>query len=204
MIKKFSILLGLLLALGASAAWAQTTPSITFGANVTTGNGSVTPVLTWSTTPVATSCTASGDWTGTKAASGSETLAVITKSATYNITCQWPGQSTITVRWIPPTKNTDGSTLTDLAGFTVYYGTSPTMSSNTVLDVPGAGVTSKVLSPLTPATYYIVMDAYNAAGVHSDKSAIFSKVLASSSSTSKTVGIVVNPVPNGVTGITLE
>ncbi len=30
-----------------------------------------------------------------------------------------------TVAWIPPTRNSDGSTITDLAGYTIYYGTSP-------------------------------------------------------------------------------
>lgn len=29
-----------------------------------------------------------------------------------------------TLSWTPPTKNTDGSRLTDLAGYKIYYGTS--------------------------------------------------------------------------------
>lgn len=198
------LLLGLFLATACSVAMAQTTPSITFTANVTTGNGSVTPVLTWSTTPVAQSCTASGDWTGTKAASGTQTLAAITRSATYNLSCTWAGQTTLTVSWVPPILNTDGSTLTDLAGFKVYYGTSSTMSSNTVKDVPGANVTSYTIASLSPATYYVVASAYNAAGVESDKSAIVSKTLSASSTTQKTVGIVVNPVPNPPTNVTVQ
>ena len=198
------ILAGLLLALVSSAAIAQTTPSITFTANVTTGNGSVTPVLTWSTTPAAQSCTASGDWTGTKAASGTQTLAAITKSATYNLSCSWPGQSSITVKWTPPTTNTDGSALTDLAGYKVYYGTSSTMSNNQVKDVTGGTTTQTVLSPLVAGTWYIVASAYNAAGVESDKTAIISKTLSASASTSKTVGIVVNPVPSAPTNLTAE
>jgi len=29
----------------------------------------------------------------------------------------------ITINWVPPTENVDGSPLTDLSGYTVYYGT---------------------------------------------------------------------------------
>lgn len=203
MMKK--ILLSLALALGVSSAIAQTTPTITFGANVTTGNGSVTPVLTWSTTPAAQSCTATGDWSGSKAASGTQTLTAITKSATYNLSCTWQGDNTITLKWTPPTTNTDGSTLTDLAGYKVYYGTSPTMSVNTIKDV-GPSSSSVTLGPLAAGTWYMVMSAYNAAGVESDKVPVpvLSKTLTASTSTSKTVGIVVNPVPLAPTNVTVE
>lgn len=199
------ILFGLLLALGVSSAIAQTTPSITFGANVTTGSGSVTPVLTWSTTPVAQGCTATGDWTGNKAASGTQTLPAITKSATYNLACTWPGDNTITLTWTPPTTNTDGSTLTDLAGFKVYYGTSASMSANQVKEV-GAGVETTTLGPLAAGTWYMVMSAKNAAGLESDKAPAppLSKTLTASASTSKTVGIVVNPVPMAPTNVTVQ
>jgi len=33
----------------------------------------------------------------------------------------YPAQATVS--WIPPTTNTDGTALTDLAGYKVYYGT---------------------------------------------------------------------------------
>ena len=61
--------------LAAGAAQAQTAGTVTLRANPTSATGSIVPVLTWSTNPVATSCTASGGWSGTKAASGTQTLA---------------------------------------------------------------------------------------------------------------------------------
>ena len=38
-----------------------------------------------------------------------------------------PGSSsgTVTLSWTPPTQNVDGSYLTDLAGYNIYYGTHP-------------------------------------------------------------------------------
>ena len=71
----------------------QPVPTITFNANPTSviTNGSTT--LTWSTTN-ATSCTASGGWTGTKATSGSQSSGPLTQSTTYTLTCSSTGGST--------------------------------------------------------------------------------------------------------------
>ena len=45
---------------------------------------------------------------------------------------------TATISWIPPTQNTDGSALTDLAGYRIYYGTSPSsLNQNVELSNPG-------------------------------------------------------------------
>jgi hypothetical protein len=71
----------------------------------------------------ATSCSAT--WTASKAASGSQALAEITKTNKYDMTCAWPGVvQTVTVNWDAPTENTDGTPLTDLGGYRVAVGTS--------------------------------------------------------------------------------
>ena len=96
----------------AGAAQGQTAGVVTLTANRTSNVGSFAPVLTWSTNPVAQSCTASGGWSGTKAASGSQTQATIGASTNYTLTCTW-GSGSATVNWTPPTANTDGSVLTN-------------------------------------------------------------------------------------------
>lgn len=53
---------------------------------------SATPACQWSSTN-ATACTAAGGWSGTKALTGSETLAKITVSSEYRLTCSGPGGS---------------------------------------------------------------------------------------------------------------
>jgi hypothetical protein len=204
MAMKLKILIGVLLAFGAvSSALAQTAGTITFGTNVTTGNGTVTPVLTWSTAPAAQSCVASGGWSGTKAAAGSETLAAISKTATYNITCTWGAKTSVTVRWAPPTTNVDGSSLTDLKGIKVYGGTSPT-ALTLVRDVGGA-VNNVQVTGLTPGTWYFQASAYNMADAESTKSPTPpASIVLSNAQGTKSVGITVNPVPNNPTDVTVE
>lgn len=83
------------------------------------------------------------------------------------------GNGSATLSWEPPTENTDGTPLTDLAGYKIYYGTSPGVYSNTVqIDTPG--LTAYVVDNLVPATYYFVATAFNAAGVESETSNVAS------------------------------
>src|SRR3954462_15892373 len=115
-------LLALPLMLLGGFAQAQTAGTVTLTANKTSAQGSLAPVLTWSTTPVASSCTASGAWSGTNFASGRETLAAITASKSYTLTCAW-GNGNAKLSWVAPKQNTDGSSLTNLKGFKIVYGT---------------------------------------------------------------------------------
>lgn len=189
----------------AFAAHAQNT--ITFTAQTTTGDGSVVPALTWSTAPPATSCAATGDpaWTGPKAASGTQTLAAITSSATYNLACTWAADNKATLTWTAPTKNTDGSNLTDLASFRAYWGTVAGVWPNQAPVPGGASATTFVVTPLTPATWNFTVTAVNAAGKESAMAAAVQKTItATGPSQSKTVGIVVNPVPLAVTGLAVQ
>lgn len=200
-------------ALSQAAAAANTISLI--GTSTQNADGSVTPALSWCTGQSATpqgvcsgtpasSCTASGAWSGTKAVSGTQTQPNVTTTSTYTLSCTWPGQDSITLNWSPPTQNTDGSALTDLAGFKIFYGTSASMSQNTVVDVKDPAATSKVLGPgLAPNTYYIVIDAYNAAGVESSKvpTPPLSKVLAAGSSVSQSFKVA---FPNAPTNVTVQ
>jgi hypothetical protein len=81
-----------------------------------------------------------------------------------------------TVSWTPPTTNTDGSPLTNLAGYRVYWGTSPgSYSSSVTLNNPG--LTSYVVGNLPPGTYYFVATALSSSGAESAFSAAASKTI---------------------------
>jgi hypothetical protein len=90
-----------------------------------------TTTLSWSSLE-ATSCTASGDWAGDRDLTDSEVVGPLNADASYQLTCDGPSGSAVsmvtvrvldkTVRWQPPTQNVDGTPLTDLAGFIVYWG----------------------------------------------------------------------------------
>lgn len=74
----------------------------------------------------------------------------------------------VTLSWKAPTHNTDGTQLTDLAGYKVYYGLA-TGDYTTMIDVADPGLTSFSVTNLEGGvTYFFVMTAYNEAGTESD------------------------------------
>jgi hypothetical protein len=78
--------------------------------------------------------------------------------------------------WTPPTQNTDGTSLTNLAGYRIYYGTSSAALTQMV-QVSTAGVSSYVIENLSPSTYYFAIRAYTAAGAESANSNLVTKVV---------------------------
>jgi hypothetical protein len=179
-----------LMFLAAGAANAQTAGVVTLRANSASAQGSIVPVLTWSTNPVAASCRASGGWSGTKAASGTQTLASINASTNYTLTCSW-GTGTARVSWAAPTTNTDGSALTNLAGFRVYYSTTNGSFSQSTL-VSDTTSRSATIAALAPGTWYFTVRALNSNQVASANSNVASKAV-SGSTAARTVGITVTP-----------
>jgi len=80
---------------------------------------------------------------------------------------------TATLDWTPPLQNSDGSALTNLAGYTVYYGTAPDKLTESV-KVSNPGVAAYTLSNLASGTWYFAVTAYSATGVESDRSGVVS------------------------------
>ena len=83
---------------------------------------------------------------------------------------------TAALTWTAPTRNTDGTALTDLAGYRIYHGISPTALTD-IRQVPGATVLAYNFTALTSGTHYFAIAAYNAAGVESVLSAVGTKVV---------------------------
>jgi hypothetical protein len=81
---------------------------------------------------------------------------------------------TASLSWTAPTRNTDGSPITGLAGYHVYYGTDPHNFTQTV-KISGAAQTTYVVTGLTAGKYYFAVSAYNAMGRESVKSNVVSK-----------------------------
>jgi hypothetical protein len=197
-----------LLLLMTGAAFAQTSPVLTFTAGTTTGAGSVVPVLTWSTTPAASACAASGDaaWTGAKAVAGTQTLAAITSSKTYNLTCSW-NDVRVTVKWTPATQNEDGTPYTDPKSVEVFGSkdltTVFTPTASFPVKVDATSPQQATIGPLSPGTWYFGTKSLNQAGVESAASQIVSKVVSATSAT-RSVGVTVNPVPLPPSNVTVE
>jgi hypothetical protein len=76
----------------------------------------------------------------------------------------------VTLSWTAPTQNSDGSTLTDLAGYKIYYGTSAGSYPHKI-SIDTSGTTTYVVDNLAPDTYFFVATAVNSKGMESDFSA---------------------------------
>jgi hypothetical protein len=76
------------------------------------------------------------------------------------------GTGTASLSWTPPTENTDGSALTNLAGFRIHYSTvgdaGPSLSKT--IDVGNAGAMTYVVSGLSAGPWAFAVEAYNAQG----------------------------------------
>lgn len=96
--------------------------------------------------------------------------------AAFTIGVTQVATGTATISWIPPTQNTDGSPLTDLGGYRIYYGTSQTNLAQMV-ELTNPGLTSYMVQNLSPATWYFSMRAFRTNGTESEPSNIASKTI---------------------------
>jgi hypothetical protein len=86
------------------------------------------------------------------------------------------GTGNATVSWTPPTQNTDGSSLTNLAGYRIYYGTSTTNLTQSKT-VSSPGLATYQIDNLASGTWYFAVRAYTSAGTESAASNIASKTI---------------------------
>ncbi|NVJ51860.1 MAG: fibronectin type III domain-containing protein [Gammaproteobacteria bacterium] len=80
-----------------------------------------------------------------------------------------------TVYWTPPTQNSDGSALTDLAGYKIYYGTDAGNLIDAVTVEDPAANSFLMEQLLVGTTYYFAVSAVNQQGIESDWSEVVSK-----------------------------
>ncbi len=87
-----------------------------------------------------------------------------------------PSSFSVTLSWQAPTERADGSPLTDLAGFRIYYG-SEREDLDVVVTLDNPGLSRYVVENLTAGTWYFSMTAYDAAGLQSSPSPTVSATL---------------------------
>jgi len=78
--------------------------------------------------------------------------------------------------WVPPTQNTDGSPLTDLAGYKVYWGPAQGNYPNSVT-INNGGITGTTVNNLTQGRWYFVVTAVSKSGRESQFSNVASKLI---------------------------
>jgi hypothetical protein len=87
-----------------------------------------------------------------------------------------PGPGTAALSWVAPTENTDGTQLTDLAGFRIYFGSEADALSQEI-DVADPTATSYSVSALPAGSWYFAIAAYDSMGNESVFSPIASKTI---------------------------
>jgi hypothetical protein len=96
--------------------------------------------------------------------------------AAFNIMVVAVANGSATLSWTPPTTNTNGSALTNLAGYRVRWGPAPGNYTNSVT-LTNPGLASYVVTNLVSGTHYFVVTAVNSLGVESQFSNVASKTL---------------------------
>ena len=86
------------------------------------------------------------------------------------------GAGTAELAWEMPTQNTNGTPLTDLAGYTIVYGTGPNAMNHWV-QLTNIGTTSYVIKGLGQGTWYFAVLSYTSSGENSALSNIASKII---------------------------
>lgn len=187
--KKFTFLFLLGIISNAEAA-----PTVNITASPNNGFNTVYPTLTWSTTG-AVSCTASSSpvdagWNGSVPISGTKTVGPIKISTYYYLTCLSGSDYTASLDWVAPTINSDGSPLTDLAGFKIYE----VQTSPQLLLTVGYLITSAYFTGLPVGTHTYYVTSYNTSSVESDPSntALKTTYNASSASSNAYVNVKTN------------
>ncbi|MDB6009814.1 MAG: sericin-like [Gammaproteobacteria bacterium] len=137
---------------GSSTAATSTTSTSTTGSNPQTAADSST----------SGSSTTSGSTTSGSTTSGSTTT---TGSSSTPPTTPVAGTS-LTLGWVAPTQNSNGSPITDLAGYKIHYGTT-SANYTKVVAVSNPSLSRYVLDSLESGTYFFAITAYNSKGIES-------------------------------------
>jgi hypothetical protein len=94
----------------------------------------------------------------------------------FDITVNQIAAGQVTLSWSPPTENVNGSSLTDLSGYKIYYGRSASSLTQTI-ELSNPGLTRYVVENLSPANWHFAMSSVNSQGVESTRSATVSKTI---------------------------
>jgi hypothetical protein len=99
-----------------------------------------------------------------------------TRLPAFTVTIVQVANGSATILWTPPTQNADGSSLNDLAGYLVEYGTDASALSESVR-LTNPGLSSYMLSDLLPGKWYFAVKSFNRAGAESAISNLANKTI---------------------------
>jgi len=163
----------------ATTATVANTGAASTGATVASSTSSSSGTASSVTTTTANTTPASGTTSGTTSVTGTTTTTTTTVAANNKSTAPVKTTTTngvATLDWLPPTENSDGSALTNLAGYTVYYGTSPGSLTQSI-KVTNPGLTAYTVTNLSTGTWYFAVTSYSSTGVESTRTGTVSTTI---------------------------
>lgn len=172
--------------------------------------------LTWNSSPLGATCTAADGWNGSKAVSGAEKLASVTKATTFTLSCTWAADDKASLSWTAPTSNTDGSTPATVDGYDVYQDDSAAPSAATAKKIAGDSSTggaipasqlSLVINGLSPGKHNFAVHAWECqtspCGISALTSFVTKTATAASTAAANVVVNIAAGTPNAPTGLTV-
>ena len=181
-----------LFACGAAAA--QNTPTCTVGAQPATVTGTADVTVTWTATH-ATTCVASGGWTGPKDPAGGSQVLAVSQSRTFSLNCK-AATGKVVARWTKITANTDGSPAT-ITGYRLYIADAPSgLPSATAINLPATPL--EYVFWRSPGDVSAGIKAVRADSVDSVLSNVASKNVVAAAATCAD-SVTVNPRPKAPT-----
>ncbi len=97
-----------------------------------------------------------------------------TALSAFDIAVGQQGSRSVTLSWMPPTENEDGSVLNDLAGYRIYYGRSSNTLDRTIV-LNNRGLSRYVVESLSSAKWFFAITSVDSKGNESRRSGIVSK-----------------------------
>lgn len=120
---------------------------------------------TSSTAPQTVADTAPASTT-TTTTSGSTTTSPPSSTTTPPPSSTSAPSSSVTLGWVAPTENSNGTPITDLAGYKIHYGTA-SQEYTQVVSLANPSLSRYVVDSLPSGTYYFAITAYNSQGTES-------------------------------------
>lgn len=171
---------------GTSPSSVSVNASYSFSPNAQDADGDTLAFTIQNKPTWATFSTATGKLSGTPSSSHVGTYSNIGISvsdgkatanlAMFSVVVNSNANGRITLSWTPPTENTDGTPLTNLSGYKIYYGTS-SGSLNKTIDINTAGISTYIVEDLSPATWYFAITAVTASGQESSRSNVANQTI---------------------------
>jgi Fibronectin type III domain len=130
------------------------------------GSATTSSASTSSTTPPTVSDSAASASSGSTTAGSTAATGSTGSTTTTTPPAGSQSSTSVTLGWMPPTQNSNGTPITDLAGYKIHYGTA-SQDYTQVVAVNNPSLSRYVVDSLPSGTYFFAITAYNSQGIES-------------------------------------